>query len=383
MENRHRVRHLPPIPDVVIAGALFVVGQAEILLIAERPRATAAAGFAVMALALAWRRSLPVATAVTVAATELAVAASGVPIDSHVFILPVIMLALYSLGHYAALRRALLGAGMVFALVVVSLFTADGPGAENLGFSMVMVGGPWLAGRLVRRSTDQAVQAALRAKELERTQVDRERAAVAQERGRIARELHDIVAHSVSVMTVQAGAIEEVAARNPAKAADAARSIRRTGREALDDLRRLLGVLRGEHPAADGLAPQPGLADLEPLLDHVRHVGLDVDLLIEGPPHFVPPGVDLTAFRVVQEALTNTLKHAAATRVRVDVRYAAEGLDIEVTDDGIGATANGSGHGLVGMRERVGLYGGNLEYGTTATGGFRVRAVLPLRVELA
>ena len=383
VEHRHRGLRSPPIVDAVIAGVLLVVGQAEVLLLADRPRASAAAGFAVMALVLAWRRRFPVATAVTVAAVELAVAQSRVPIDSHVFVLPVFMLALYSLGHYAALRRALVAAGVVLTLVTASVFAADGPGAENLGFAMVMVAAPWLAGRLVRRGTDKAVLAALRAQELERTSVERERAAVVQERARIARELHDIVAHSVSVMTVQAGAIEEIAARDPARAVDAAHSIRRTGREALDDLRRLLGVLRGEDRVADTLAPQPGLADLEPLLDQVRQAGLDVDLRIEGSPRPVPPGADLTAFRVVQEALTNILKHAAATRVCVDVDYAAGGLDIEVTDDGIGATPNGSGHGLVGMRERVGLYGGRLEYGRAATGGFRVRAVLPLRAEKA
>lgn len=373
---------MPP-ADIVIAGTLLVVGQAEVVLLGEGPRAAPAAGFAVMAAVLAWRRRFPVAVAVTVAAVELAVAQARLPIDSFVFVLPVFMLALYSVGRYAPLRRSLAGAGVVLVFVTASVFAADGPGAENLGFSAVMVGAPWLAGWLVRRSTDQAVQAALRAQELKGSQAERERAAVVEERARIARELHDIVAHSVSVMTVQAGAIEEIAVRDPARAVDAAHAIRRTGREALDDLRRLLGVLRGERSPGDALAPQPGLTDLEPLLDQVRRAGLDVDVQVEGAPRPLPTGADLIAFRVIQEALTNTLKHAAASRVRIGMRYGPGGLDIEVADDGVGATVNGSGHGLVGMRERVGLYGGSVEYGTAPAGGFRVRAVLPVTAEPA
>lgn len=374
---------MPPAADVVIAGVLLVVGQAEVVLLGEGPRAAAAVGFAVMAAVLAWRRRFPVAVALTVAAVELAVAQSRVPIDSFVFILPVFMLALYSVGRYAPIRHALAGAGVVLALVTASVFAADGPGAENLGFSTVIVAAPWLAGWLVRRSTDQAVHAALRAQELERTQAERERAAVAGERARIARELHDIVAHSVSVMTVQAGAIEEIAVRDPSRAVDAAQAIRRTGREALNDLRRLLGVLRGQQPVGEAMTPQPGLADLEPLLDQVRQAGLGVDLRVEGQPRSLPPGADLTAFRVVQEALTNTLKYASATWVRVGMRYTADGLAIEVADDGVGGPANGSGHGLVGMRERLGLYGGSLEYGPADSGGFRLRAVLPVTADPA
>lgn len=373
----------PPTSDIVIAAVLLVLGQAEIAMLATPPRGPAALGFATMAVVLAWRRRFPVVTALTVAAVELAIAQTGVAIDSHVFVLPVFVLALYSLGHYAPLWRSLAGAGTVLVLVTISVFASDGPGVENLGFAAFMVGAPWLAGHLVRRSTDQAVHAALRAQELERTQAERERAAVAEERARIARELHDIVAHSVSVMTVQAGAIEEVAPRDPQKAVEAAHAIRRTGREALDDLRRLLGVLRAERGDSEPLAPQPGLGDLDALLEQVRRAGLEVDLRVEGPARPLPPGADLTAFRVVQEALTNTLKHAGATRVRVGVRYDEEALDIEVVDDGVGANPNGSGHGLVGMRERLGMYGGSVELGSGDDGGFRVRAVLPLESEPA
>jgi signal transduction histidine kinase len=208
-----------------------------------------------------------------------------------------------------------------------------------------------------------------------------------EERARIARELHDIVAHSVSVMTVQAGAIEEIAERDAQKAKQAAQAIRETGRDALTDLRRLLGFLRTDTEDAQMHAPQPGLAELEPLLDQVRQAGLEVDLQIEGTVRPLPPAVDLAAFRVVQEALTNCLKHAEASHVRVGVRYRPDELDIEVVDDGSGQRAshvsggNGSGHGLFGMTERIGLHQGTLEYGRLATGGFRVHARLPVEAE--
>lgn len=368
----------PPPADLVIAGVLLVLGLVEVWLLGEGRQVVASGGALVMSTALAWRRVAPTAACVTVAATELTVAQLSVPIDSHVFILPVFVLALYSLGNYASARRSLVGVGVTLLLVNLSLFANEGPGAENLGFGAVVVGSPWLAGRLVRRRTDQAVELALHAQELERSQAERERAAVAQERARIARELHDIVAHSVSVMTVQAGGIEQVVDRDPAKAKEAAQSVRQTGRQALTDLRRLLGLLREDGAHGDALAPQPGLADLEALVSQVRRAGLDVHLAIEGPPRALPRGVALSAFRVVQEALTNTLKHAAASRADVAVRYGTDVVDIEVVDDGVGGDGNGGGHGLVGMRERIALYDGSLDYGPRASGGFRVRALLPV-----
>jgi signal transduction histidine kinase len=220
---------------------------------------------------------------------------------------------------------------------------------------------------------------ARRAELLEAERDTRARLAVTEERARIARELHDIIAHSVSVMVVQAGAAEQVVERDPGQAATALRAIGTTGRDALIDLRRLLGLLRrDEMPAA--LAPRPGLADLPALADQVRAAGLPVSVSVPSDAVTLPAGVDLTAFRVIQEALTNSLKHAGEASAAVTVRYAPEALEITVSDTGAGvaSVAGEPGHGLAGMRERVSLYGGQLDAGPAPSGGFRVSARLPL-----
>ncbi len=205
------------------------------------------------------------------------------------------------------------------------------------------------------------------------------REAVVVERARIARELHDVVAHSVSVMVVQAQAGSRLLDR-PDEARGVFRSIETTGREALVELRRLLGVLRtrDEQPVT---TPQPGIDSLASLVEQVRAAGLRVDLRLEGEPSDLPPGVDLSAYRIVQEALTNTLKHAGRAEAEVIVRYQPAALEVEILDNGVGVPAcvNGSGHGLVGMRERVALYGGTLEAGARNGHGFAIRARLPLR----
>jgi signal transduction histidine kinase len=217
----------------------------------------------------------------------------------------------------------------------------------------------------------------LRLAERERDVAARE--AVVAERARIARELHDVVAHSVSVMVVQAQAGPRLLAA-PESAGEAFRSIETTGRDALVELRRLLGVLRGgdEQPAAT--APQPGLDRLQGLVEQVRAAGLRVDLRVEGEPVHLPAGIDLSAYRIVQEALTNTLKHAGRAEAEVIVRFEQSAVELEVLDNGTGPPPdpNGSGHGLVGMRERVALYGGILEAGSRNGHGFAVRARLPL-----
>jgi signal transduction histidine kinase len=240
--------------------------------------------------------------------------------------------------------------------------------------------GAWYVGRRLRLRSDRVAQLA------------RERAAesgriVAEERTRIARELHDVVAHQVSLMTVQAGAAKAVAAQDPAGALQAMGAVEEAGRQALDELRHLLGVLR---PDADpgGMGPQPGLADLPRLLDQVRAAGLVVTLLMNRPAGGLPARVDLFAYRIVQEALTNVLKHAgpgARAEVRVDTERSAAGesLLIEVVDEGPTTTRDlvepdQRGHGIVGMRERALLLGGRLEAGSSAHGGFRVLARLPV-----
>ena len=204
---------------------------------------------------------------------------------------------------------------------------------------------------------------------------------MAQERARIARELHDVVAHHVSVMVVQAAGARRVIEKDPALARDALEAVEQAGRTALDEMRRMLEVLRADEA---GVGPQPGLADLDRLVAQVRETGLPVELTFEGMDRPLPAGMDLAAYRIVQEALTNAVKHAGKATARVTVRHESEALDIEVTDDGRGAAAPllagavEGGHGLIGMRERVALYSGELETGPVFPGGYRVHARFPL-----
>jgi signal transduction histidine kinase len=373
----------PPVADVVLAGFLLLFAVVEISLTPGITRWAAAPLLGLAAAAIAWRRRAPLAACSVAVGLPIAVALVVAPIDSLTVVIPIFALAIYSLAAHARPRRAVAGLAASLVAIWIATLAPGGPGGENLLFGTVVVTGPWVAGWMVRRRTEQAVALALRAQELEHSQADRERSAVAQERGRIARELHDVIAHSVSVMTIQAGAIEEVLDREPEKARAAAASIRHTGRQAQLDLRHMLGLLRDETPEVGAGAPQPGLADLDPLLDSVRRAGVEVRFTVDGTPRPLPPAVDLSAFRVVQEALTNTLKHARATAASVGVRYGAEAVDIEVTDDGvsdagIGGRGEVGGHGLVGMRERVSLYGGELDYGRLPGGGFRVHALLPV-----
>jgi signal transduction histidine kinase len=220
-----------------------------------------------------------------------------------------------------------------------------------------------------------------------RLREDRERMAhdaVVQERARIARELHDVVAHAMSVMIVQAGAARTVVERDPGEAARALRRIEDTGRFGMAEMRRLIGVLKAGDEEAE-LMPQPGLAQLDQLLETVRSAGLPVEAVTEGTPRPLPPGVELTAYRVVQEGLTNVLKHAGGAHARATVRYEEDAIAVEVADDGRGAVVdpNGTpGHGLLGMRERVAVFDGTLETGARAGGGFVLRARIPLDAEV-
>jgi len=222
----------------------------------------------------------------------------------------------------------------------------------------------------------------MRQRRLKEEQLEDEKAraaaAISEERARIARELHDVVAHSVSVMVLQARGGRRVLESDPAEARQAFAAIERTGHEALDEMRRLLGMLRRSDEEV-ALAPQPSLRELDRLVEQIRAAGLPVQVVREGEPRELPPGVELSAFRIVQEALTNALKHAGPARARVVIRYGADDLELEVADDGAGA-GNGSvpGYGLIGMRERVSVYGGELEAGRQAGGGYALRVRLPL-----
>ena len=207
------------------------------------------------------------------------------------------------------------------------------------------------------------------------------RQAVVDERTRIARELHDLVAHSMSIVAVQAGVGHHLIDRDPARAKDALATIETTSRQALTEMRRMLGVLRTEDEEPNReLAPQPSLDDLEPLLRSAREAGLEVDVRVEGAPRSMPSGVGLSAYRILQEALTNAVKHAGPARVEVHLNYGAEALAIEIDDDGRGLTSRRDGHrgfGLLGMRERASVVGGELQAGARPGGGWRVSARLP------
>jgi signal transduction histidine kinase len=236
----------------------------------------------------------------------------------------------------------------------------------------------WVAGFALRERAEQAEAAETRATLAERERDAAARIAVAEERARIARELHDIVAHAVSVMVLQVGAVRHKLPDELAEDRDALNGVERAGRTALAEMRRLLAAMRREGEEAE-LLPQPGLDELDSLLEEIGRAGLPVELHVDGEPFPLPPGIDLSAYRIVQEGLTNALKHAHATTADVTVRYRPNALQLEIRDDGVGnATSDGLGHGLVGIRERVKIYGGEMTTGTENGRGFVLSTRLPL-----
>lgn len=296
-----------------------------------------------------------------------------------------LLIAFYSVGAYAGRRRALVGFGLAYGATVLGLFgdpNVRGNVAENAFFVLLVAGAAWVSGTAVRTSRARSAKLADLAAQLERERDENARLAVAAERGRIARELHDVVAHGISVIAVQAGAGRHALGSDSQRAHAAFAAIEETARQALVEMRRMLGLLREQTEPASA-APLPRLADHNELIERARADGLAVEVGIEGDPRSLPPGVDLAAYRVLQEALTNVRKHAPTARADVRIRFAAGELEIEVRNNGaLGHTsteiASGGGHGLIGMQERVALYGGTLEAGPLTGGGFRVRAQIPL-----
>jgi signal transduction histidine kinase len=282
-----------------------------------------------------------------------------------------VTLAIYSGAAHTSGRSALVAGAMVIGIAIADQ-AADPAGIyiEGMIFYGLFVGLPWALGRAMR-------QRRLKEEQLE-IEKARSAAAIAEERARIARELHDVVAHSISVMVVQARGGRRVLQSEPAEASEAFAAIERTGHEALDEMRRLLGMLRRSDEEV-ALAPQPSLRELGRLVEQIEAAGLPVQVVLEGQPRELPPGVELSAFRIVQEALTNALKHAGPARARVVIRYGVDDLELEIADDGLGGgNGTGPGYGLIGMRERVSVYGGELEAGRQAAGGYALRVRLPL-----
>jgi signal transduction histidine kinase len=271
-------------------------------------------------------------------------------------------------------------AGLAFVLGIAALVELNAPHGKvgDFVWDCITFTIAWIIGFAVGekyREVDEAIQ---RAAVAEREREERARRAVADERARIARELHDVVGHSVSVMTVQASAVRRLLEPDQEQVTEALQVVEQTGREALAEMRRMVGVLRHAEEAP-ALAPQPSLGQIEKLVQHTRDRGLPVELRVEGEPVQLSTGVDLTAYRLVQEGLTNAIKHARAQRAEVLVRYGHGHVEVTVTDDGRGGgDGDGGGHGLVGMRERVTVYGGELDAGPRPEGGFRLRARLPI-----
>jgi signal transduction histidine kinase len=303
------------------------------------------------------------------------------------------MATAFLLGNLRDERQAGIGLAIVLGCIVVVVSNIPGPqSASDLIFIPLRFVVSWVAGYALRERAEQAEAAEMRATLAERekeaaemraTLAEREREAaariaVAEERARIARELHDIVAHAMSVMVLQIGAVRHKLPQSLEEDRDALGRVEQAGRTALAEMRRLLGAMRSHGDGVE-LGPQPGLDALNSLVEDVSRAGLPVRLHVDGEPFPLPRGVDLSAYRIVQEGLTNALKHAHAGRADVTVRYRPDELELEVADDGKGpATTNGNGHGLVGIRERVNIYGGEMSAGAAPAGGFILSARLPI-----
>jgi signal transduction histidine kinase len=289
--------------------------------------------------------------------------------------------ASFLLGQVSANDRARIGLGVVLAGAWITVLHDPNHAQSDLIFVPVPFAIVWLAGLAVRDRGVRAEAAEELARRAESERAATARAAVAEERARIARELHDIVAHSVSVIVLQAGAVRHHLPETLVQDREALREVERTGRTALSEMRRLLGAMRRDGEDLD-LAPHPGLGNLGQLVDEVRRAGLPVRLEVDGDPIALPPTLELSAYRVVQEGLTNALRHAHASHADVVVRYRPGRLAIDVRDDGIGESTDlGSGHGLLGVRERVKIYGGEMTAGTAAGGGFLLSTRFPLDSE--
>jgi signal transduction histidine kinase len=335
-------------------------------------------------LPLAARRRFPLAVLAIVVASGLAFAALDLPPDMLWVAVPV---AVYSVAAYADRWASLAGLAVAEVGSVANQLTPGRFQAPTVVSNALLIAAAWLLGHFVGVRRRYVLQLEERTAELERAREELARRAVTEERLRLARELHDVVAHAMSVIAVQSGVGAHVANTRPKEAAKALGAIEATSRAALEELRRLLGVLRQEDEPRGDLAPVPGLADLDSLLAEVAKAGLAVKLRVNGTRPPLPAGVDLSAYRIVQEALTNVVKHAGPAHAQVMVGYGDQEVTVEVTDDGRGAVTSagdgrvGTGHGLIGMRERVQAFGGDLEVGPRPGGGFRVAARLPLAAD--
>jgi signal transduction histidine kinase len=389
------VRLRPWVTDGLLGVAVAVV---QLLMLAlgvnrggpvpyTRPDALAVLLILAQGLPLAWRRQRPLVVFVVVLAANTAYYAIAFPPSQFDFGLPI---ALFTVAAERSQPTSLLA-----CVTVLMLFAAQWLGRVGVYWShanwvrllylLFFFSAVWAWGRYVRMRRAYTAELAARAERAERDRQREAQRAVAAERARIARELHDVVAHHLSVMVIQAGAARRLLDAHPEQTRAALAAIEESGRQGLGAMPGLLRALRDDQQLDDGLAPQPTLGELEALVAQVQAAGLPVQLRIEGTPRPLPAAVDLSAYRVAQEALTNTLKHAGPARAELLVHYGRDTLEITAVDDGHGSqpTGNGRGHrggqGLVGMRERVSLFGGELRAGPRPEGGFAVFARFPLQ----
>lgn len=362
----------PSATDGIIAGGFVLLSLAEIQL-GDVPAPVVHGLVATTAMTLlAWRRHAPLLVAAAVVAAQ-----SVVDPDFQYAVILAVVLVAYTIGAETRPPRTYVGLALLVVPFLIGV-TLAGLEPSDLAAAFVFIVGPWAVGTVVSRRLATSDAAIERAQRIEREHAAEAAAALAAERTRIARELHDIVSHSISVITIQTQAVRRRLGPDHAAEARDLAAIEATARDAMAEMRRLLGVLRADGEAA-ALAPQPGLRELAPLVERARDAGLDVTVVVEGDLARLPAGVDLAAYRVVQEAVTNVLRHAHARRLRIEVRASATELELAVTDDGRGLTdGRARGHGLTGLEERVSLYGGRLSLHSPTDGGTRLSATLPL-----
>jgi signal transduction histidine kinase len=371
--------------DVMIAGAA-VAAVVEVLLGDDDPHAPrtapvlAALAALVLVLPLLARRRSPflapawlwlVAAALSFLDGRLVVSSAGVYAAG--------MVSAFLIGSLRDERQGRIGLAILAGAAAIIALNDPARSLSEVLLVPATFALAWLGGFARRERAEQALRAEERAQHAEREREAAARIAVAEERARIAREVHDIVAHAVSVMVLQAGAVRHRLPDGFSEDVEALRGVEQTGRSALGEMRRLLGAMRRGDDGPE-LAPPPGLGRLDDLLEETRRAGLPVQLHVDGEPFRLPVAIDLSAYRIVQEGLTNALKHAHANQAHVEIRYAADALRIQVSDDGDGAAGpvgDGLGHGLVGIRERVKLYGGEMTAAANG-GGFRLTTSLPL-----
>ncbi|QBR93887.1 sensor histidine kinase [Nocardioides euryhalodurans] len=376
MEDPRGVRRLER-ADWLWPAVICVAAIGEVLIVEVPP----VAGTAVSVLAcvlLVGRRLLPMVFATGAVLVLMFQHLVGVDESQLAVQMAVLFAGCFSLGRYVPGLLGLWGIGVINATLYLP--ARDWPTPTDLVWGLSLTAGPWIVGRIVQAHARLNALLAEQAEQLVAEQALLADRAVVEERRRIARELHDIVAHSLSVMVVQAGAAQDVVRRDPEAAERALTAIQEAGRAALGDTGRLLHLLRDDD--GDELDPPPATRNLPALVEGFRDSGLDVELVVDGPTEGLSAGVDLSVYRIVQESLTNALKHGAGDAVRVSLRRGADGVDVEVLSaSGKAARVLVShGQGLIGMRERVAVFGGELKAGPTTDGGYLVRAHLPVPV---